>query len=252
MSKNRNGLRHTITAAVCGTVLLVCLAALGWMLAPYFHAERGMDDLSIAVTQDVEGEDLPVIDWDKLQRENPDACGWIVVPGTGIDYPIVAAPQDDPDYYLHRDLEGNESVAGVPYLDAACERDWSSKLSAVYGHHLINNGMFSPLAKYSNESFFNKHRTIYLLTPQESMLLTVVAANVVDADVEKLRLKFADDDNNSDFHKYWRQLLKESEVVADNAPKAPDQAFCFMTCSYETSNSRTLIMSTIADCQRNI
>ena len=148
----------------------------------------------------------------------------------------MAAPQDEPDYYLHHDVDGNESVAGVPYLDAACERDWSSKLSAVYGHHLINDGVFSPLAKYSDEKFFNKHRTIFLLTPHESMRLTVVAANVVDADVEQLRLKFTDD---ADFHQYWRQLLKESEVVADNASKAPEQVFILMTCSYESSNSRT-------------
>ena len=249
MSKKRNtSLRQSLTASVCGIVFLACLAGIGWMLAPYFQAERGMDELRIAVTEDAEGEDFPVIDWDTLLQKNPDICGWVVVPGTGVNYPIVAAPKDDPDYYLHRDLEGNESVAGVPYLDAACNRDWSSKLSAVYGHHLINDRMFSPLAKYSNESFFNKHRTIYLLTPQESMLLTVVAANVVDADVEQLRLKFAGDGSNNDFHKYWRQLLKESEVVADDAPKAPDQVFCFMTCSYETSNSRTLVMTTKVDC----
>ena len=112
--------------------------------------------------------------------------------------------------------------------------------------------MFSPLAKYSDEKFFNKHRTIYLLTPHESMRLTVIAANVADADVEKLRLKFADDDgssadtdsrddtDSSDFHKYWHQLLKKSEVVADDAPNTPGQVFAFMTYSYETSSSRTL------------
>lgn len=249
MSKKRNtNLRQSLTASVCGIVFLACLAGIGWMLAPYFQAERSMDELRAAVTESAEGEDFPVIDWDKLQRENPDICGWIVVPGTGIDYPIVAAPKDDPDYYLHRDVDGNESVAGVPYLDAACERDWSSKLSAVYGHHLINDGMFSPLAKYSNESFFNKHRTIFLLTPQESMLLTVVAANVVDADTERLRLKFTDD---ADFHKYWRKLFKESEVVAGDAPKAPDQVFTLMTCSYQTDSSRTLVMSTRSICLSN-
>lgn len=249
MSKKRNtSLRQSLTVSVCGIVLLACLAAIGWMLAPYFQAEHGMDELRAAVTESTEGEDFPVIDWDKLQRQNPDICGWIVVPGTGIDYPIVAAPKDDPDYYLHRDVDGNESVAGVPYLDADCERDWSSKLSAVYGHHLINDRMFSPLAKYSNEPFFNKHRTIYLLTPQESMLLTVVAANVVDADTERLRLKFTD---AADFHKYWRQLLKSSEVVVDDAPKTPDQVFAFMTCSYQTDSSRTLVMSTRSICLSN-
>lgn len=242
MSKKRNtSLRQSLTVSVRGIVLLACLAVIGRMLAPYFQAEHSMDELRAAVTESTEGEDFPVIDWDKLQRQNPDICGWPALPGTGIDYPIVAAPKDDPDYYLHRDIDGSESVAGVPYLDAACERDWGSKLSAIYGHHLINDGMFSPLAKYSNESFFNKHRTIYLLTPQESMPLTVVAANVVDADVEQLRLKFADGD---DFHTYWRKLLKGSEIVGNDVYKTPEQVFCFMACNYETNDNRTLVMTT--------
>lgn len=236
--KPNNHFRQWITAGVCGTVMLACIAAMVWILAPYFQAEYEMAALRIAVTEEAKGEDFPVIDWEALQKENPDICGWVVVPGTGIDYPVVAAPKSDPDYYLHRDLDGGYSVAGVPYLDAACERDWSSRLSAVYGHHLINDGMFSPLARFSDEDFFRKHRKIYLLTPNESMLLTAVAANVVNADKERIRLSFTDD---ADFHKYWQRQVKASEVVANDTPKAPSQVFAFMTCSYQTSNSRTMV-----------
>lgn len=239
--KKSSNLRQSITVSVCGTLFLACLAGMGWLLAPYFQAESDMNELRIAV-EDTEGEAYPVVDWEKLQRENPDICGWVIVPGTGIDYPIVAPPEDNPDYYLHRDLDGNESVAGVPYLDVACSRDWTSKLSAVYGHHLINDGMFSPFAKYSDEGFFNKHRKIYLLTPKESMLLTVVAADVVDADVEKLHLQFADDDA---FNRYWNSLLKGSEVISSDAPNAPERVFAFATCSYETANSRTVCFAVV-------
>lgn len=236
--KPNNHFRQWITAAVCGTVLLACIAAAAWILVPYIQSEYEMASLRASVTEDAQGEDFPVIDWDKLQKENSDICGWVTVPGTKIDYPIVAAPKGDPDYYLHRDMNGSYSVAGVPYLDARCSRDWSSRLSAVYGHHLISDRMFSPFAKFSDEGFFKKHRKIYLLTPNDSMVLTAVAANVVDADTERLRLKFTDDDA---LNRFWHCQLKASEVTADDAPDNPDQLFVFSTCSYETDNSRTLV-----------
>lgn len=236
--KPDNHFRQWIIAGVCGTVLLACIGVVAWVLAPYVQSEYEMAALRGAVTEDASGEDFPVVDWDKLQRENPDVCGWVKVPGTRIDYPIVAAPKGDPDHYLHRDIDGSYNVAGVPYLDAKCNRDWSSLLSAVYGHHLVNDRMFSPFAKFSDEGFLNKHRKIYLLTPSESMALTAVAANVVDADTEHLRLEFADDDA---LNRFWHCQLEASEAVAKDAPDDPDQLFVFSTCSYQTDNSRTLV-----------
>ena len=44
------------------------------------------------------------IDFAPLWETNPDTIGWIRVPDTKIDYPIVQSP--DNQYYLHKDFEG--------------------------------------------------------------------------------------------------------------------------------------------------
>ena len=59
------------------------------------------------------------IDFDALQERNPDVVGWITIPGTNIDYPILHT--DDNETYLHQDIDGNESVSGAIYLDFQAE-----------------------------------------------------------------------------------------------------------------------------------
>ena len=50
-----------------------------------------------------------------LYAVNPDVTGWLTIPGTNIDLPIMQA--DDNDYYLSHDLYGEPDPYGLPYID---------------------------------------------------------------------------------------------------------------------------------------
>lgn len=47
------------------------------------------------------------VDWDALLAINPDTVGWVYVPGTNINYPIVHTDNDET--YLTRDFNGEQS-----------------------------------------------------------------------------------------------------------------------------------------------
>ena len=65
------------------------------------------------------------IDFEALWKENPDTVGWITIPDTQIDYPIVYS--EDNEKYLHEDFYGNESVYGTIYLDSDnCDRNFNN------------------------------------------------------------------------------------------------------------------------------
>ena len=226
----------------CAAVVAACLLALALLVGPYLKAEHEIDSLRSACIVQADGAEHPDVDWEQLQQVNPAVCAWVVVPGTNVSYPIVASPSSEPDYYIDHSIYQEHSVEGTPYLDVHCAADWSSPLSAVYGHHLINQGMFSAFGSYSNEDFFAEHHTILLLTPQENLTLDVVAANIVDADYERLTLQFED---RAAFLAEWQRLVRESEVVAEDCPQEPEQAFCFSTCTYESSNARTLTLAVV-------
>ena len=94
--------------------------------------------------------------------QNDDLIGWISIPGTRIDYPVMQT-KDDPDFYLKHAFDKSYSNYGVPYAAENCDADISDNM-VVYGHHMNNGSMFSDLCKYADEDFYREHKTIYFDT----------------------------------------------------------------------------------------
>lgn len=55
--------------------------------------------------------DIPV-DFETLQKENPDIYAWITIPGTDIDYPVVQDSTDN-TYYLNHAADTSLSDSGA-------------------------------------------------------------------------------------------------------------------------------------------
>ena len=174
------------------------------------------------------------IDWDALPAS---VFAWVRVPGTTVDYPIVRGEPESPDFYLTHDAGGERSAWGVPYIDAGCAQGADSPFVIVYGHHMSDGTMFAPLAQYSSRDFAEGHRTIRVYTREKAIELEVFAADVVDASSEGKRTDFAD---AAELGAYLGDKLSRCEVVLEE-PKDVAQAWAFVTCSYQTSNSRTVV-----------
>lgn len=184
---------------------------------------------------------FPLIDWEALRAQNPDVTAWLNVPHTSIDYPIVQASPDNPQFYLTHDINKTSSLYGCPYLDAdiATLGGTEALFPVIYGHHLINGLMFSNFAKFADEDYAAERRQILLMTPDANKELEVIGVNVVDADVERLRVAFEDEE---DLACYLTARLAESEVVFPyDAAQLSGRVFCFVTCSYGSDNERTLV-----------
>ena len=108
------------------------------------------------------------VDWGYWQSVNSDIIGWVTVPGTGIDYPIVQAHEGDLDHYLRYDVYGGWNYHGVPYLHWKCADDGllGAGNALVFGHHLNDGTMFSALARFSNAGYAEGHSPIILQTPR--------------------------------------------------------------------------------------
>ena len=108
-------------------------------------SSTGEDDASEAAD-----DGFPTVDWAYWQGVNPDVIGWITVPGTTINSPIVQAPTDDPDFYLSHDVYGNYNIYGAIYLDAECaEAGLDSRNAVILGHH---SGIWKPRPSASSKS----------------------------------------------------------------------------------------------------
>ena len=68
------------------------------------------------------------------QARNDDFIGWIQIPDTNVDYPIVWT--DDPEYDLHHTFTGRASGVGTIFSLIQTDYAKPSQNIAIYGHHL--------------------------------------------------------------------------------------------------------------------
>lgn len=181
------------------------------------------------------------IDWAGLLSENPAAVGWVELPGTRVDYPIVQASTDDPQHYLYYDIDGARSFYGCPYVDSGCLATGGidSPFVVVYGHHLVNGEMFSDFAKMTDQGYAEAHPAVLVDTPRGRRTLRVLGARAIDADEEGIRIGFA---TVPEAAAYAASELEGADSLL-SPPSGGGRVWLFVTCSYQTDNSRTLVFA---------
>ena len=126
----------------------------------------------------------PVRDLSGLFAENSECIGWLCIPDTAINYPVMHTP-DVPQKYLRRNFYGEYSQSGVPFLDFRCDPSGGNLL--IYGHNMKNGTMFSDLKKYLDAAFLESHPTVELQTANGLRRYTVSKVKATDTSDEWYR-----------------------------------------------------------------
>lgn len=222
--------------------------------------DGAVGDMAWASNREGDEEGFPHVNWDYWCSVNPDVVGWITVPGTVVNGPVVLAPPDDPDYYLSHDVYGDYSWYGCFYLDASCSVGGllGSPNAVVFGHNMsrVDGSMFTAFSEYVDLDFATSHAEILLQTPDAKEKLAVVGARVISGDSADKRTSFAD---SEDFKAYRDDCFSSCEVmlpVTGDAEREEgakgsgevgrsietERFFTFVTCSYTRyQNERTLV-----------
>lgn len=93
-------------------------------------------EVSTQVTPDMD------INFYELLKTNPDCVGWIYVPNTNINYPVVQS-KDNIDY-VRKTFNGTDNIAGCIFSDCRIVSPFSQK-TILYGHNMKNGTMFHDL-----------------------------------------------------------------------------------------------------------
>lgn len=234
-----------IAAIVVFGLAVAALAAIG---VSYLMGQRTYEQIAETGFQPNEADTLEdmQVDWDALRAINPDVVGWLYIPNTSINYPIVQA--DDDEYYLTHDFKGSEgwlATFGAIFLSAGNAADFSDPNNIVYGHHLNDGSMFAPIAALGDPDAFNATRRIYVLTPKGNYELTTFSIMHVDADDPLVQTGFADDARRM---QYMQDKIDRSEVAVPDAPAASSikHAFAFATCDNLLTDGRWVLFSYVS------
>lgn len=185
-----------------------------------------------------EGSQLQVtVDFAALQKEMPDIVGWIRVPGTRIDYPIVQG--DDNSYYLKHDVSGARRAHGAVFLDADCDSRFLGRNEIIYGHNMKDGSMFKDLLKFREQDFFESHRYFIIETPERAILLKTIGCRWGGAEPAIRQTEFQD---QQAFAAFVEDLLAPCSFGED-PEESCGQIFILATCSYEQKNARTFLFA---------
>ena len=193
------------------------------------------------VSSPVESPDTPPRhDLAALAAENPDCAGWVTIPDTGIDYPIMWTP-DDPEHYLRRDFYGESASGGTPFLDGRNAAQVEAQNLILYGHNMMDGSMFKPLINYLDADFQAAHRDIFLELNGKQYHYEVLA--VVETSVDSPLYRYTelgDPEKESDFR---AALLKETELEVVHQASG---YLTLSTCNNGGGNSRVLVIAALA------
>lgn len=181
-----------------------------------------------------------------LYEENHDLVGWIEIPGTMLNFPVMHTP-NDPNYYLYHLFDGTSSLYGVPFLDGDCSMEPRSTNLILHGHHMPDHTMFSDLLEYQNKNYFLSHPEICFDTLYEENRYAVIAAfqSIYDENDTSpdLYYNFIEAKNQSDFDQFITLVKGQAFYDTGISASYGDELLTLITCWDYQGNGRMNIIA---------
>lgn len=239
-----------IVFAIAAIVLAVCLAVLGVIVYGYWHGTKTYDEISqgAIVSREPDALESMTVDWDALREQNPDVVGWIYMPGTSIDYPIVQGETDEE--YLRKDFKGEEGLIvskGAIFLSVVNDSDFSDKNNFIYGHNMNDDTMFAHILQMADQDLFDEARTFFILTPECNYRCKTLALDIVEAtETELIQTSFVDDEA---FASYIAERVSRSVVDPGDSidSSSVSKLFTLITCGDDYATTRAVLTGGVVE-----
>lgn len=100
------------------------------------------------------------LDFNNLFSINSSTVGWINVPGTSINYPVVQS--SDNSFYLSHSFDKSNNKAGWIFADYRNKFDGTDKNIIIYGHNRMDSSMFATLKNTQKQDWLNNKNNRYI------------------------------------------------------------------------------------------
>ena len=182
----------------------------------------------------------------RLQEENSDIVGWLEIPNTTINYPVLQG--EDNEYYMYHNYKKQKSKNGSIFLTK--DYDWSIPSSnlLIYGHNMQNGTMFQELLRYKKEEFYKQHPIIRFTTEKEDAEYEIISAfpSRVYYKSEKNVFRyyyFVNAKNEAEYNEFVKNAKKASLYDIEATAEYGDQLLTLSTCSYHTEDGRFAVVA---------
>lgn len=248
MAKKRSKVR-----LILFIILLAVFLTSGGVIASHFIKgyleEKAFDDLAAEKdpgSQGLKTKNGTVMgEYVDLYKKNHDLIGWIKIPDTKLDYPVMqtAGKNRDPEFYLRKNFKKEYKISGTPFMDANSDIFLPTANWIVYGHNMNNGSMFADLTKYDDLAFFRQHKYILFDTIYKKGVYRVFAGaktQVFGKDYKGfVYYNYPAITEESDYNEYVQNVKAMSAVKSKITPRFGEQILTLSTCSYHLSDNTT-------------
>lgn len=178
--------------------------------------------------------------------ENEDMVGWLTIPGTKIDYPVMWTPEDE-NYYLYRDFNKKDNSNGSLILDTDSSLNPLTTNLIIHGHNMKSGAMFGTLTDYEDEDYYNDHKQIILHTKECQKNYEIVAVFRSQVykktdDVFKF-YKFFEAKTEEEFNDFYENIKDLSLYDTGVTAEFGDNFITLSTCVYHVTNGRFVVVA---------
>ena len=176
------------------------------------------------------------VNFENLEKINPDTVAWIRIKDTTINYPVVQSTNNE--YYLHKDFNKEYSTCGWIFMDFKNSENFIDMNTVLYGHNIKSGIMFADLQKILKNELGNEV-IIEIYTKTEKLEYRVFSSYLKEPDDYAIKSNIVDEDTQN---KYINEMLKRSNTVYNIVPDKSDKLLTLSTCD-KSGQNRILIHS---------
>lgn len=206
-------------------------------------SESYVAETTVAKTSAEKKKNLPAnpVDFASLHERNPEIYGWIKVDGTEVDYPVLQSETND-NFYIDHDVDKNYAFAGSIYSQMCNRRDFTDRVTVLYGHNMANNSMFASLHSFEDPEFFKKHKNMTIYIDGARLDYEVVSAYIYDDSHIMNSFNFSNDKVYSDFLDSVLNPRSLSSNVRAGATLDTDDKIVILSTCLNSGDGRYLVV----------
>lgn len=231
-------------------IILVLIFIIAFVIAIYTYNKNNNDnalnEIVIDKTKITSEKTEKMLQVEELKKENEDIIGWLEIPNSNINFPVVQGT--DNQYYMTHTYKKENSKDGSIFLDKDYNWNPPSSNLLLYGHNNKNGNMFQGLLEYKEESYYKEHPTIKFTTVNEDSeyeILSVFLSRVYyknENDVFRYYY-FINAENEEQYNYYIEESKKVSLYDTGKTAKYGEQLLTLSTCEYSQEDGRFVIVA---------
>ena len=195
---------------------------------------------------DVAPEMLSVLpEYESLIEENPEFVGWISIPDTNIDYPVVQT--GDNDKYLDVNFDGAKDSNGSLFVDYRSDILNSTTNTIIYGHNMRSGAMFGGLKYFLDEGYFNEHRILTFNTKYQHRQYEIMAVGLSEVsyqdETDYRYYDFIHAGNEQEWMDFVENVSAMTVYGSLDSLEMTDKILTLSTCNVYTEDGRLFVIA---------